>query len=58
MKQKLKLDLSRFFNNELDYAGIMGEVIPLTRQLYAISPYRKPYSDLEVEFTNFKRALA
>jgi hypothetical protein len=39
MKQKLKLNLSRFFNNKLDYASILGEVIPLIRQLYAISPY-------------------
>jgi hypothetical protein len=57
IKRKLQLDLTRFLNKELDYAGILREVIPPTRKLYAISPYRKPYSDLEVEFRNFNRAL-
>jgi hypothetical protein len=57
IKRKLQLDLTRFLNKELDYAGILREVIPPTRKLYADSPYRKPYSDLEVEFRNFNRAL-
>jgi hypothetical protein len=56
-KQRLKLNLLRFLDNELDYAGILAEVIPLTRQLYATSPYQTPFSDLEVEFKNSKRAL-
>ncbi|KAH7394838.1 hypothetical protein BKA66DRAFT_285924 [Pyrenochaeta sp. MPI-SDFR-AT-0127] len=56
-KRKLQLDLTRFLNSELDYAGILREVIPPTRQLYTLSPYRKPYSDMEVEFRNFSRAL-
>jgi hypothetical protein len=57
MKQKLQLDLARFLNNELDFTDILHEVILPTRKLYAISPHRKPYSDLEVEFRNFDRAL-
>ncbi|KAF1828136.1 hypothetical protein BDW02DRAFT_652237 [Decorospora gaudefroyi] len=57
IKRKLQLDLTRFLNKELDYAGILREVIPPTRKLYADSPYRKPYTDLEVEFRNFNRAL-
>jgi hypothetical protein len=57
MKRKLQHDLSRFLNNELDYAGVMCEIMPPTRLPYADSPYGKPYSDLNVEFTNFKRAL-
>jgi hypothetical protein len=56
-KQKLQLNLTRFLKNQLDYASILAEVILPTRQLYAVSPHRQPYSDLEVEFTNFKRAL-
>jgi hypothetical protein len=57
IKRKLQLDLTRFLNKELDYAGILREVIPPTRKLYADSPYRKPYSDLDVDFRNFNRAL-
>jgi hypothetical protein len=57
IKRKLQIDLTRFLNKELDYAGILREVIPPTRKLYADSPHRKPYSDLEVEFRNFNRAL-
>jgi hypothetical protein len=57
MKRKLQLDLSRFLNNEPDFNAILHEVIPPTRKLYAISPHREPYSDLEVEFRNFNRAL-
>ncbi|KAL5399460.1 hypothetical protein PMIN03_012676 [Paraphaeosphaeria minitans] len=57
IKQKLGLDLARFLNHELDFAGILREVIPPTRRLYGISPYRKPYSDFEFEFKNFNRAL-
>jgi hypothetical protein len=57
IKRNLQLDLTRFLNKELDYTGILREVIPPTRKLYADSPYRKPYSDLEVEFRNFNRAL-
>jgi hypothetical protein len=57
MKQRLKLNLHRFLNNELDYAGILVHVIKLTRKLYTISPYRTPFSDLEVDFKNFERAL-
>jgi hypothetical protein len=56
-RQKLKLNLVRFLNKDLDYAGVLREVIPPTRQLYADSPHREPYSDLEVEFKNFDRAL-
>lgn len=57
MKRKLQLDLTRFLNSEPDYTGILREVIPPTKQLYAISPHRKPYSDLEIEFSNFNSAL-
>jgi hypothetical protein len=57
VKRKLQLDLVRFVNNELDYAGILREVIPPTKDLYAMSPHRKPYSDLEIDFRNFNRAL-
>jgi hypothetical protein len=57
IKQKLQLSLVRFLNNELDFAGVLSEVIPHTKHLYAISPHRKPYSDLEFEFKNFNRAL-
>jgi hypothetical protein len=57
IKRKLQLDLTRFLNKELDYAGILCEFIPPTRKLYADSPYRKPYSDLDVDFRNFNRAL-
>jgi hypothetical protein len=38
-RQKLLVNLTRFINEELDYAGALREVIPLTRQLYADSPY-------------------
>ncbi|KAG9185085.1 hypothetical protein G6011_03032 [Alternaria panax] len=57
MKRKLQLDLIRLLNNEPDFNTILHEVIPPTRKLYAMSPHRKPYSDLEVEFRNFNRAL-
>jgi hypothetical protein len=57
MKRKLQLDLTRFLNKELDYAGILREVVPPTRDLYAISPHHTPCSDLEFEFKNFNRAL-
>jgi hypothetical protein len=57
MKQRLKLNLHRFLNNELDYASILVHVIKLTRNLYTISPYQTPFSDLEVDFKNFERAL-
>ncbi|KAL5371290.1 hypothetical protein DPSP01_014372 [Paraphaeosphaeria sporulosa] len=57
IKQKLGLDLARFLNNELDFAGILREVIPPTRHLYGMSPHRKPCSDFEFEFKNFNRAL-
>jgi hypothetical protein len=57
MTQKLQLDLARFLNNEPDFTGILHEIILPTRKLYAISPHRKPYNDLEVEFRNFNRAL-
>jgi hypothetical protein len=57
IKQKLQLGLVRFLNNELDFAGVLSEVIPPTKHLYAISPHREPYSDLEFEFKNFNRAL-
>ena len=57
MRQKLQLDLARFLNNEPDFTGILHEVIPPTRKLYAISPHREPHSDLDVDFRNFNRAL-
>jgi hypothetical protein len=57
VKRKLQSDLTRFLKNELDYAGIQLEVIPVLRELYATSPYRTPDSDLYVEFRNFNRAL-
>jgi hypothetical protein len=57
MKRKLQLDLGRFLSNEPDFTGILHKVILPTRKLYAMSPHRKPYSDLEVEFRNFNRAL-
>jgi hypothetical protein len=57
MRQKLQLDLARFLNNEPDFTGILHEVIPPTRKLYAISPHRQPHSDLDVDFRNFNRAL-
>ena len=38
-RQKLRINLTRFLNEELDYAGALREVIPLTRQLYADSPH-------------------
>jgi hypothetical protein len=57
MKRKLQIDLTHFLNNEPDYTGILREVIPPTRQLYAISPHREPFSDLYVEFRNFNQAL-
>jgi hypothetical protein len=57
MKQRLQLNLLRFLNNELDYAGMRDNVIPLTKQLYEISSYRIPFSRFEVEFKNFERAL-
>jgi hypothetical protein len=56
-RQKLQLNLIRFRNNELDYAGARREVIQPTRQLYADSPHRKPYSNLEFGFKNFNQAL-
>lgn len=56
-RQKLRINLTRFLNEELDYAGALREVIPLTRQLYADSPHREPYSDSEFEFRDFNRAL-
>jgi hypothetical protein len=56
-RQELQLNLIRFLNKELDYAGARQQVILPTRQLYADSPHRKPYSDLEFEFRNFNRAL-
>lgn len=57
MKRKLQLDLGRFLNNQPDFNAILHEVILPTRKLYAISPYCKPYSDLDVEFRNLDRAL-
>jgi hypothetical protein len=57
IRRKLQLNLARFLNKELDYAGILCEVISPTRDLYADSPYRKPYSDLDIDFRNFNRAL-
>nr|BAI44796.1 hypothetical protein [Alternaria alternata] len=57
MKRKLQLDLSQLLSNKPDFTGILHDVIPPTRKLYAISPHRKPYSDMEVEFRNFIRAL-
>jgi hypothetical protein len=53
IKQKLQLNLVRFLNNELDFAGVLSEVILPTKHLYAISPYCELYSDLEFEFKNF-----
>ena len=50
MKQMLKLNLLRLLNNELDYAGIRDNVIPLTKQLYEISSHRVPFSKFEFEF--------
>jgi hypothetical protein len=38
-RQKLRVNRTRFLNEELDYAGALRVVIPLTRQLYADSPY-------------------
>jgi hypothetical protein len=57
MKRKLQSDLTRFLTGEPNYTGILHEVIPPTKQLYAISPHRKPYSDLDIQFRNFNRAL-
>ncbi|KAF2023779.1 hypothetical protein EK21DRAFT_94639 [Setomelanomma holmii] len=57
MKQKLRLNLVRFLIDELDYAGILSEVVPLTKKLYASSPHREPCSNFEFEFRNFNRAL-
>ncbi|KAI5368421.1 hypothetical protein J4E82_010785 [Alternaria postmessia] len=57
VKRKLQLDLSRLLSNKPDFTGILHDIIPPTRKLYAISPHRKPYSDMEVEFRNFNRAL-
>jgi hypothetical protein len=56
-KQKLGHNLARFLNDDLNFAGILSEIIPPTRHLYAISPHRKPGSDLEFEFRTFNRAL-
>jgi hypothetical protein len=56
-KRNLQLDLTRFLNKEIDYADILRKVIRPTREFYADSPYRKPYSDLDVDFRNFNRAL-
>lgn len=39
-KRRLKLHLTHFLNGELDYAGILREVLPLTRELYALSRFR------------------
>ncbi|KAJ6284343.1 hypothetical protein J3E71DRAFT_377966 [Bipolaris maydis] len=57
MKRKLQLDLTRFLDGEPDYTGILREVIPPAKQLYAISQHCKPHSDLEIEFSDFNRAL-
>jgi hypothetical protein len=57
IKQKLQLDLVRFLNNKPDYPGILCEIIPPTKHLYAICPHREPCSDLEIDFKNFNRAL-
>ncbi|KNG47790.1 stomatin family protein [Stemphylium lycopersici] len=57
IKKKLQLDLVRFLNNKPDYPGILSEIIPFTKHLYAIGPHRKPCSDLEIDFKNFNRAL-
>lgn len=57
MKRKLQCDLTRFLTSEPDYTGILDEVIPPTKQLYAIIPHRKPYSDLDIKFRNLNRAL-
>ncbi|OWY49424.1 hypothetical protein AALT_g11092 [Alternaria alternata] len=57
LKRKLQLDLSRLLSNKPDFTGILHDVIPPTKKLYAISPHRKPYSDMEIEFKTFDRAL-
>jgi hypothetical protein len=57
IKRKLQLDLARFLNKGLDYADILRKVIRPIRELYTDSPYRKPYSDLDVDFRNFNRAM-
>ena len=57
MKQKPKLDLTRFQDSEPDYIGILGEVIPPTKQLYAISPHRQHDSDSKIEFSNLDYIL-
>ncbi|RYN78726.1 hypothetical protein AA0119_g13545 [Alternaria tenuissima] len=57
IKRKLQLDLSRLLSDEPDFNGILNEIIPPTKKLCAISPHRKPYSDMEPEFRNFDRAL-
>jgi hypothetical protein len=41
-KQKLRLNYVRFFNNRPDYTGILREIIPPTKHLYAICPHREP----------------
>jgi hypothetical protein len=38
-QQELKLNLVCFFNKDLDYAGVLREIILRTRQLYSDSPH-------------------
>jgi hypothetical protein len=56
-KPKLRLSLLRFLERKLDHAGVLREVIPPTKQLYAIGPHRESCGDLDLDFKNFNRAL-
>lgn len=57
IKQTLQVNLTQFLLKGLDYTGVLLETIPPIQHLYEISPYRELYSDLEIEFRNFNRAL-
>ncbi|OWY42294.1 stomatin family protein [Alternaria alternata] len=57
MRQKMQLDLTRFLANEIDFTGILREVVQPVRKFYTIRLNRRPYNDLNVDTIEFSRAF-
>jgi hypothetical protein len=57
MRQKMQHALTRFLANDLDFIGILREVVQPVRKFYTIRLNHRPYNDLNVEIIEFSQAF-
>ncbi|RYN15488.1 hypothetical protein AA0119_g13207 [Alternaria tenuissima] len=57
MRQKMQLNLTRFLAHDLDFIGILREVVQPVRKFFTIRLNHKPYNDWNVDSIEFSRAF-